>query len=58
MILKEVLLNHKAHRIYPLLKMNWTIVYRISSNFKEEIKLKVKVFKKEINLIRNNNLTL
>lgn len=49
----EALENLKVLKTYLLLRMNWTTVF--SSSSKVELKLRVRVFKKEISLIRNNN---
>jgi hypothetical protein len=45
--------NLKVLKTYLLLRMIWTTVF--SSSSKVELKLRVRVFKKEISLIRNNN---
>jgi len=53
----EVFSNLKVLKIYLLLRMNWITVSNIS-NIIKEVKVKVKVIKKETSLIRNNNSTL
>ena len=53
----EVFSNLKVLKIYLLLRMNWITVSNIS-NITKEVKVKVKVIKKETSLIRNNNSTL
>jgi len=57
MSLMEVFSNLKVLKIYLLLRMNWITVSNIS-NIIKEVKVKVKVIKKETSLIRNNNSTL
>ena len=54
----EVLPNLKVLKIYLLLITNSIIVFSISSNSKDKVKVKVKDIKKETSQIRNNNSIL
>ena len=54
----EVFSNLKVLKIYLLLITNSIIVFSISSNSKDKVKVKVKDIKKETSQIRNNNSIL